>query len=129
MANFDTSLFKKIPLNERFNLQFRAEVFNLFNHANFAYPNEVVFSSSRSAGFGPVCSANNITSSAGSITNMATFSRQIQLGVEAHVLIIARPAMEDGPLRLPWPHTSPQNHNRSRHSLSLTCDLSAPIHT
>jgi hypothetical protein len=82
MANFDTSLFKKIPLNERFNLQFQAEVFNLFNHANFAYPNEVVFSSSRSAGFGPVCSANNITSSAGSITNTATFSRQIQLALK-----------------------------------------------
>jgi carboxypeptidase family protein len=83
LADFDTSLFKKIPINERFNLQFRAEVFNLFNHANFAYPNEIIFSGNTcSAGVGPVCSANNISSSAGAVNNTATFSRQIQLALK-----------------------------------------------
>ena len=33
--NFNLSLMKKIRLNEQFRLQFRGEVFNLFNHPNF----------------------------------------------------------------------------------------------
>ncbi|MGC2803067.1 MAG: TonB-dependent receptor, partial [Candidatus Acidiferrum sp.] len=31
----DFSLFKQIPLNERFRMEFRAEIFNIFNHPNF----------------------------------------------------------------------------------------------
>jgi hypothetical protein len=34
----DFSTFKDIPLNERFRLQFRAEMFNIFNHPNFSAP-------------------------------------------------------------------------------------------
>lgn len=33
--NFNLSLMKKIKLTEQFRLQFRGEVFNVFNHANF----------------------------------------------------------------------------------------------
>jgi hypothetical protein len=36
--NFDFSLAKDMKLNERLNMQFRADVFNLFNHANFSNP-------------------------------------------------------------------------------------------
>ena len=35
----DFSTFKDIQLSERFKLQFRAEIFNLFNHPNFNAPN------------------------------------------------------------------------------------------
>jgi len=35
----DFSAFKDIPINERFRLQFRAEIFNIFNHPNFNAPN------------------------------------------------------------------------------------------
>lgn len=36
--NFDVSLFKTTRLTEQVSLQLRAEVFNIFNHANFASP-------------------------------------------------------------------------------------------
>jgi hypothetical protein len=37
--NLDFSIFKDIPITERFRLQFRSEFFNLFNHANPGNPN------------------------------------------------------------------------------------------
>ena len=37
--NFDFSLLKKTPIRERFNLEFRAEVFNVFNRVQFGIPN------------------------------------------------------------------------------------------
>jgi hypothetical protein len=70
LITFDTSLFKKIDISERFSLQFRAEAFNIFNHANFGEPNAVNFQ------------GNNISSSAGVITNTATTSRQIQFALK-----------------------------------------------
>jgi len=39
VANWDLGLFKSIPVKERFNFQFRAEVFNLANRVQFAPPN------------------------------------------------------------------------------------------
>jgi hypothetical protein len=64
------SLFKNIRLAERVNLQFRTEVFNLANHANFGTPNAIMF-------------ANGAASpSAGLITNTVTTSRQIQFGLK-----------------------------------------------
>ncbi len=41
VTSLDFSLFKNIPIkriSERFNIQFRTEVFNILNHANFAPP-------------------------------------------------------------------------------------------
>jgi hypothetical protein len=35
----DLSFFKDIPINERFRLQFRTEIFNIANHPNFSAPN------------------------------------------------------------------------------------------
>ncbi len=36
--NFDLSLTKNIPVNERFKILFRSEAFNLFNHTNYLPP-------------------------------------------------------------------------------------------
>ena len=41
--NFDATLIKDTKIQERMTLQFRAEVFNLLNHANFQLPTRVVF--------------------------------------------------------------------------------------
>jgi hypothetical protein len=38
MVNVDASLFRNFRLSERLNLQFRAECFNVANHANFFVP-------------------------------------------------------------------------------------------
>jgi hypothetical protein len=38
----DLSVVKKFPVYERFNLQFRTDVFNLFNHAAYANPNTTI---------------------------------------------------------------------------------------
>ena len=70
LVNFDTSLFKKFTIRERLNLQFRAEAFNVFNHANFSHPQQVVFSGTA------------ISPSAGVITQTATTSRQIQFALK-----------------------------------------------
>jgi len=70
LFSLDTSLFKKIRISEGLNLQFRAETFNVLNHPNFSYPNEVVFT------------GNNYSSSGGVITNTATTSRQIQFALK-----------------------------------------------
>ena len=70
LFNVDTSLFKKFTLNEKWSLQFRAEVFNLFNHANFDTPNPAVFS------------GNNVSPSAGIITETAGTSRQVQFALK-----------------------------------------------
>jgi len=70
LANFDLSLSKVTALSERIDLHFKAEFFNLLNHANFATPNPIVFSSGA------------ISPSAGLITSTATTSRQIQFGLK-----------------------------------------------
>ena len=70
LTTLDASLFKTFRITERWKLQFRAETFNLLNHANFGAPNAVVFS------------GNNVSSSAGVITNTATSSRQVQFALK-----------------------------------------------
>ena len=38
LQQFDLTLHKKIEINEKTNLQFRAEVYNILNHTNFSNP-------------------------------------------------------------------------------------------
>ncbi len=38
VANWDFALFKQTAISDRFELQFRAEFFNLFNRVQFGYP-------------------------------------------------------------------------------------------
>src|SRR5579863_9804088 len=76
LANLDFSLFKNNPvrrISENFNIQFRAEFFNVFNRANFASPtdNHTVFDQTGS----PI-------SSAGLIDSTQTPSRQIQFALK-----------------------------------------------
>jgi hypothetical protein len=70
LTTWDFSLLKDTPIRERMNLQFRAELFNILNRANFNTPNAVVFTP---AGVSPT---------AGVITSTSTTSRQIQFGLK-----------------------------------------------
>ena len=70
LAEVDMSLFKNTGITEKTNLQFRAEVFNILNRANYGVPNTTVFSGTA------------VSPSAGLITTTATSPRQIQLGLK-----------------------------------------------
>jgi len=70
LATWDFSTLKNTRLSERMNLQFRAEIFNLLNRANFNMPNEVVFTPS------------GVSPTAGVITSTTTTARQVQFGLK-----------------------------------------------
>jgi hypothetical protein len=38
-VNFNFSIFKNFSITERWKLQFRTEIFNIFNHTNLGLPN------------------------------------------------------------------------------------------
>jgi hypothetical protein len=65
LSNVDMSLFKDTRINERTGVEFRAEVFNLFNHSNFSEPSTTAFAGS-----------------AGVISGLLTPQRLIQLGLK-----------------------------------------------
>jgi len=76
LSNLDLALFKNNPIrriSESFNIQFRAEFFNVLNHTNFSPPvaNNNLYTSNGQ----PVTTA-------GLITTTATSSRQLQFGLK-----------------------------------------------
>jgi hypothetical protein len=104
LTNWDFSLIKDTKLGflgEQGNLQFRAEIFNLMNHANFGIPSNTVFAGSTTlnsytplGGSLTTCVAScplqapvgataaNPLGTAGQITTTSTNSRQIQLALK-----------------------------------------------
>jgi hypothetical protein len=77
LANLDFSVVKAATikrLGEGGRLEFRAEFFNILNHANFGQPNRTVFAGT-AATEAPLATA-------GVINNTATPSRQIQLALK-----------------------------------------------
>src|SRR5712692_3537638 len=76
-VNFDFSLSKKFELSERFNLSFRSEFFNIFNHPNFGLPNFGSGGGSSGAGFVDVSGGNQITQTAN-----PDVQREIQFGLK-----------------------------------------------
>ena len=86
-ADLDLAFIKDTPITERVNLQFRAEIFNLLNHPNFAVPTNTV-GPNGSGGNGDAiflgrdASGNGIlAANAGQIFSTVSSSRQIQFGL------------------------------------------------
>lgn len=75
LVNVDLSLAKNTRIREAFNLQFRAEAFNIFNRANFQVPGLVT-------GTDIFDSSGAPNPFAGVLTSTTTTSRQIQLGLK-----------------------------------------------
>ncbi len=76
LGTWDFSLLKDTKIRERLSLQFRAEIFNLLDRANFNTPNLIVFT--------PPTAANpsGLSGTAGAITSTSTTSRQVQFGLK-----------------------------------------------
>ena len=70
LATWDFSVLKDTPIHERLTLQFRAEIFNLLNRANFNTPNLIVFTPS------------GVSGTAGVISSTSTTARQVQFGLK-----------------------------------------------
>jgi hypothetical protein len=68
MNNWDVSLFKNIPVTDRLSAQFRAELFNFFNHVSFS-------------GIGTGLPATATTNTFGQVTGVAP-ARTLQLGLK-----------------------------------------------
>ena len=67
----DFTLAKKFPVKEGMNVEFRAEAFNILNHANFDLPNNLAFSAQRIR-----------NGAAGRILATEGNNREIQLGLK-----------------------------------------------
>ena len=70
LATWDFSVLKNTRIHESLNLQFRAEIFNLLNRANFNTPNLIVFTPS------------GVSPTAGAITSTSTTARQVQFALK-----------------------------------------------
>jgi len=70
LGTWDFSVLKDTSITERFRLQFRAELFNLLNRANFNTPNLIVFT------------PTGVSGTAGAITSTSTTARQVQFGLK-----------------------------------------------
>jgi hypothetical protein len=70
LATWDFSAVKDTSLHERLSLQFRAEIFNLLNRANFNTPNLIAFT------------PTGVSGTAGAISSTSTTARQVQFGVK-----------------------------------------------
>jgi hypothetical protein len=76
LTTWDFSVLKDTKIRESLNLQFRAEIFNLLNRANFNTPNLIVFT--------PPTAANpsGLSGTAGVISSTSSSSRQVQFALK-----------------------------------------------
>ena len=92
LTNVDLSIDKDTNapfLGEQGKVQFRTEIFNIFNHPNFLAPSGAIWSSPGNANIGTVASGQfgavggpAILRTAGQITGTSTKSRQIQFAIK-----------------------------------------------
>src|SRR6185369_16169566 len=92
--NTDLAIIKNTKLNETVRMQFRVEFFDLFNHANFGTPGNIV----GTPAFGQITSTRFQTGESGS-------SRQIQFAVK--ITIERSKVFAPGVRDQPWTRSVP----------------------
>ena len=70
LGTWDLSFLKNMPIRERLHLQFRTDLFNILNRANFAAPNAITYT------------PTGASPTAGLITGTSTSSRQTQFSLK-----------------------------------------------
>jgi Carboxypeptidase regulatory-like domain/TonB dependent receptor len=82
--DLDSGVSKNIKLTERFNMQLRAEFFNVFNHPNFENPRNATTGSPglTSDLFGQACCATSALPSSANVNALGEPNRVMQLGVK-----------------------------------------------
>lgn len=78
LATWDFSVFKDTRVSERMNVEFRAEIFNLLNRANFNTPSLITYVLEAP----PNTTVPEQSPTAGQVTSTSTTSRQIQFGLK-----------------------------------------------
>jgi hypothetical protein len=82
LATWDFSVLKDTHIFERLNLQFRAEIFNLLDRANFNTPNLITHVLLPGATPGTTSPTPVVSPAAGVITSTSTWARQVQFGLK-----------------------------------------------
>ena len=82
LLSLDMGIVKNTKINEDMNLQFRAEFFNIINHANFGTPAVGLYTSSSNPSAPGYINGGVPNLSAGVITTTTTTSRQIQFALK-----------------------------------------------
>jgi hypothetical protein len=82
LTSVDMALLKTTKLTERVTLQFRAELFNIFNHTNLSLPVASVFTGTANPTNTLFSGINYNTATAGQILTAAVPSREIQFGLK-----------------------------------------------
>ena len=75
LFSWDPGVRKNTPITERVSLEFRAEMFNVLNRANFGVPSNTLYNGTAVPGSAPL-------GTAGVITSTNTTSRQIQFAMK-----------------------------------------------
>jgi hypothetical protein len=82
LATWDLSVLKDTHIYERLNLQFRAEIFNLLDRANFNTPNLITHVLLPGPTPGSTSTTPVASPAAGVITSTSTWARQVQFGLK-----------------------------------------------
>lgn len=82
--NLDSGLFKNIKMTERFNMQLRAEFFNVLNHPNWENPRNATNGSPSivSSAFGQSCCSTSALPSSANVNALGEPNRVMQFGMK-----------------------------------------------
>ncbi len=82
VSTFNLSLLKNFPIREKLRVQFRTELFNLFNHVNYGFPNREFLVPPAQVVLSPQWDRRTLNPDFGKIGNTRVDARQIQFALK-----------------------------------------------